>query len=111
MKASQSGRVVSWKDTEDACGCTSCGERLTGAAATQQEPPKQDDVSLCVYCGAINIFTGKGLELRAPTQEEKLTAEGDPDVMLARILIEQIQDRLPMRPKEGQNRARGSGRT
>lgn len=85
-----------WHDQEDATGCWDCGVVLTATAATDDEerPPDAGAVSLCVYCEAVGVFTGKGLESRKPTDEELAEILADPEVQSARKHAAVIRTRL-----------------
>lgn len=46
------------------------------------------DVSICLYCGAVALFTGNGIELRHPTDVELIEILNDPLVARARRTIQ-----------------------
>jgi hypothetical protein len=50
--------------------CLTCGEKINGAMEMQgtAAKPSPGDLSLCMYCGALAIFTSDGI--RKPTPEE-----------------------------------------
>jgi len=47
--------------------CCECGKRVD--AVSGPCVPAPGDMTLCAYCGCLNVFNGK-LELRAPTDDE-----------------------------------------
>lgn len=57
--------------------CRVCGHLLTGAMGVEtpdgprNASPKPGDVTLCLQCGELHVFTPK-LKLRLPTDGEKL---------------------------------------
>lgn len=80
--------------------CPACGDILTAAdAAGVRERPIEGDFSLCLSCGAVNIF-GDGLQLRAMTEPERQIAETMPLLTAARHRV--AQDIALYRPKGGQ---------
>ena len=56
--------------------CPSCSRQLTGATAIGQgdkpsdNRPKRGDATICIYCGALLVFT-RGLKLRHATEDER----------------------------------------
>lgn len=85
---------VAWQDEDRATACWDCGVVLTGASSEGETPPDVGSASLCVYCEALNIFTGNGLEIRKPTKEEVLEYECDPDLIAARVQVAALRDAL-----------------
>lgn len=69
--------------------CPACGRWNDHAAmVNQQQPvmPNAGDLSVCIGCAAINVFTGYGLEVRSPTTDElghALTLQSVADVVFA----------------------------
>jgi hypothetical protein len=63
--------------------CKSPNDCHDGARA--EDVPATGDVSLCFYCRRIGIFveTDNGLEIRRPTDEERLEIETRPGVRQA----------------------------
>jgi hypothetical protein len=83
-----------WHDENVTTACWDCGVVLTGASSEQDHPPDAGAASLCVYCEALNIFTGKNLEIRKPTEEEVAQYEADPDIIATRINVAKIRDEM-----------------
>lgn len=51
--------------------CAHCGHKLDGASArTANYVPKENDVTMCFYCGGVMRFTADG-SVRVLTAEEK----------------------------------------
>lgn len=69
--------------------CWNCKSRNDASAPVGDEVkrPSKGDVSVCFYCGVASIFTGKGLEVREPTDLEKIKLLMSPDVLQAQELI------------------------
>jgi hypothetical protein len=103
-----------WHDEEQISACWDCGIELTGADGVggTDHPPAPGDVSLCIYCEALSIFTGKGLEMRKPTEEESREAEADPDIIRARPVVARVRDAMirdgnpRVRPREADDAPR-----
>jgi hypothetical protein len=55
--------------------------------------PAEGDISICLYCGAVAIFTGHGPELREATNEDLLEALKDPEVVRFREIRGQVMGR------------------
>lgn len=49
--------------------CCECGAKLDGAAGEGDITPDPGDMSVCIYCGSLNVFSDN-LTLRKPTVEE-----------------------------------------
>ena len=61
--------------------CPECGYKMDSASAVsrkdnEQRPPKDGDVSVCLNCGALNLFDGGGL--RRPTMVEEFRIHTSP---------------------------------
>ena len=59
----------------EALKCWRCDTELDGHMNSrngQNDPPKEDDASICMYCGAWGFFSMSGgvLHLRPPTEDE-----------------------------------------
>jgi hypothetical protein len=52
--------------------------------------PTEGDVSLCFYCGAVNLFTGVGLNVRSATPAERDRLLRSPDVILAALQLREF---------------------
>ena len=61
--------------------CPHCGERMNGLAGPAGSPA-EGDVTLCVYCANISLFTEQ-LTLRKATPEEVGALLRNPDIMQA----------------------------
>jgi DNA-directed RNA polymerase subunit RPC12/RpoP len=59
--------------------CPHCGYRVDAASSPEDETwePTRGDASLCIRCGALNIFTAD-LRLRKPTRRERREIEALP---------------------------------
>jgi hypothetical protein len=82
--------------------CPLCGSTLdaTGpvdalAGYEMTEVPDAGGPSLCFRCEGIAIFTGVGMELRAPTEAELITFTLDPEVMAGRRLLRRFKATHP----------------
>ena len=67
--------------------CYQCGAKTDAATDPDQErAPKPEDISMCLYCGALGVYTlaDSGLlTIRRPTYEEFKEIAKDPDVRKA----------------------------
>lgn len=65
-----------------ASNCLRCKAALPCATSLTElgARPSAGDVSICLYCGNIAVFTGRGVELRTPTFDELAELASDPDV-------------------------------
>jgi hypothetical protein len=67
--------------------CLKCGSELDDFMPIKVGMlPKEGDVSVCLYCGSIAIYTGN-LDLREATEKEMAEAEKLRDLRLALIVI------------------------
>jgi hypothetical protein len=66
--------------------CWSCRLETDTSLATGELTPKAADVSLCMHCGAPNMFT-EDLRWRKPTPEEFVSLLSDPDVVRLGALV------------------------
>lgn len=67
--------------------CLRCGHKIDAATDVGHGAvPTEGDVSVCLHCGALAIFS-KDLTLREPTPEERLEASLHPDVIKAQLYI------------------------
>lgn len=65
--------------------CFDCRGELGGFTPTVPgDVPSAGAVSVCLYCGAAAIFTGKGLEIREPTEAERADIDANPDIIEVR---------------------------
>ncbi len=74
--------------------CPSCGAKLDAATQTLRgrERPKAGDVSICLYCAAVNQY-GDDLQLVAVTGDELTLVLADPDVKKAIAVVRQVMAR------------------
>lgn len=62
-----------WADVEPSADlCPQCGHVNDAATHLNAEPmtPAAGDVSICLYCSAVCVFTGEGYAVRLPTAAE-----------------------------------------
>jgi hypothetical protein len=67
--------------------CRDCGAVVDAATIVLEIgrlPPAAGDVSVCFYCACISVYTGDGLELLAPSEDELAKMVGD--VALQRVV-------------------------
>jgi hypothetical protein len=63
------------------CACLDCGKNLDAAMSIFCDArPTGDDITICMYCGHIMVFTN-GLVLRNPTREEQIKIAGDKQIL------------------------------
>lgn len=77
--------VVDMKDHALATRCPFCSRHNPIQSAVDSdyaEPPHEGDVGLCIGCGGIALFDVE-LQLRKPTDRERLELDVDPEVQLA----------------------------
>lgn len=76
--------------------CFRCGRHLDASTATTRRggPPHEGDVSICFYCAAPAIFTGRGVEIRRPTARELLEITNDPEIERVRRALFASKRRL-----------------
>lgn len=71
--------------------CPTCGAKndaLTDIELSGAQP-KENDVTVCLYCSNFQIFTGQGLATRAPTDDEREELLTD-DRMIKAVLATRI---------------------
>lgn len=75
--------------------CPECGKRLDAATGlTSDRPPKPGDISVCVGCHAVLEFDDY-LRLRlVPVEDDR---RSDPEVMSARIALQEAEERRRQR--------------
>jgi hypothetical protein len=73
--------------------CPHCGRPLDAHGDTPGErddkAPRPGDVSVCMKCGGVMIFT-EGLGLRIATPEEMRVIDRDPKIQSVRFFIQHI---------------------
>lgn len=62
--------------------CGACNDATTEVGGVRGKP-RDGDVSVCLECGGLSIFTGVGLMLRAATAGERAEIEADENVLMA----------------------------
>jgi hypothetical protein len=67
--------------------CLSCGAANDAATGINAYVPSAGDVSICLYCAALAVFTGEGLAIRAATPAELEEIQADAGVTRARFAI------------------------
>jgi hypothetical protein len=64
--------------------CLKCGEELDDFSSTTGGViPKAGDVSICLYCSNIAIYTGNLMDIRPATSEELAEISNDPKTLKA----------------------------
>lgn len=70
--------------------CLQCGRAFdthTCAGTLETETPGDGDVYICLYCGSMNIGTGKAeTPFRKPTLQERADIERDPEYKKAQAV-------------------------
>jgi hypothetical protein len=69
--------------------CWQCGAIIDGATTFASRMPKPGDVSVCVYCSALAVYTAHGL--RRMTKDERDEARSNPAV---RRVVRAVRRRL-----------------
>jgi hypothetical protein len=69
-----------------ASACPTCGRvnDATTRAAAGRPDPRRGDVSVCLYCAGVAIFTGHALDVRPLEPGETHAVLSDPNVRAAR---------------------------
>jgi hypothetical protein len=83
MSAVRPVGVGTWRSDEMSV-CPFCGYQADSAGTPdgdESRKPQAGDGSLCFGCGSLNVYTGQGLRLRAPTDEERAEMEANPVIM------------------------------
>lgn len=62
--------------------CRTCGSKVDDFTPVGDDDavPEAGNVSVCLYCGTLSIYTGEGLNLRMPTPEEMAEMAEDEDL-------------------------------
>jgi hypothetical protein len=68
--------------------CPMCAYEMDCATCVEnkEQLPKPNDVTLCIKCGEVLVFT-EGLALRLPTEKEYQEYGTDPRIIAAQIVI------------------------
>jgi hypothetical protein len=75
--------------------CWQCGSVPDGCAEFthgQYDDPDPGDVSICLDCGVVGVFTKGGI--RQPSDEERAAFDSDPDILLAEAYAAVVRDRV-----------------
>jgi hypothetical protein len=72
--------------------CAGCGEENDSASSGAPHTPKPGDLSICVSCGYLSVFT-KDLRHRPLTMPELARASADPRVQAIQMARRQITRR------------------
>lgn len=73
--------------------CLNCGYVFDMAAAIDKNvSPKPDDISICMRCGHLSVYT-KNMELRELTGEEMIKCAGDERIIAVQEVIKRIHPR------------------
>jgi hypothetical protein len=59
--------------------CPTCGRENDRASHPDNIVPKAGDISICWLCRGLGVFTGDGMALRKPTEEERMAILQDPE--------------------------------
>lgn len=82
------------------CPCPYCGAALDGATVAVAEKeimPEAGDWSVCLYCARLLVFTGVGVAVRKPTDEEAAEGMADEGVRRAISVVKKYGPRDPGR--------------
>jgi hypothetical protein len=77
------------KSFDDGYACLKCGEvldRVTSSGLLDREIPLPGDISICLYCSDIAIFTSSGL--RPPGEDEEFSNDQIQEVAIVLATIE-----------------------
>lgn len=69
--------------------CPHCERELDAASAMDGGPqrPEAGDLSVCLYCAGVSVFTGEGLIKRLPTKAELAEIDGDSRIAAAQRVV------------------------
>ena len=71
--------------------CPSCDMPLDAATGVSSDKgPRPDDVTVCLYCGAVMVFTAD-LSYREPTDKERAEFDCDPRIQKLRRAVNSIR--------------------
>lgn len=76
--------------------CLACGYLLDAASSFDEKNlrrPRKGDASICVSCGNLAIYAGKGGALRAPTEEELAALHDDEHVKKLTMAVRIVNKR------------------
>lgn len=75
--------------------CPWCGKAHDRATdpADESIKPKAGDVSICVHCSRVALYTGHGLRVRRPSSVELRAALNHPKVRRYRALLKMVKAR------------------
>lgn len=85
-------RPGTWR-APDGPPCRGCGYGPMDAASSLKghpAPPAADDLAVCPRCGTLALYTGRGLELRPPSEAEELQLAQLPEVRRLRAAVARL---------------------
>lgn len=94
----------------DMMACPTCGYLVDATSFVGEDgtddhvPPMDGNVSICLACASISIFTDGVTRLRLPTVEERGEIVREPAVQVAAQAIIELRDRRPGWPRGGHER-------
>lgn len=73
--------------------CNEVNDTSTMLPGSSKAVPRDDDVSLCFYCGGIAIYIDNASRLRAATPMEAMSIESDPRIPVFRAALTLVKRR------------------
>jgi hypothetical protein len=71
--------------------CLKCGKKLNDFTAMKRDTlPMSGDLSVCLYCNAVAVFTGNGLDLRPLTTDEAGEVADLSELKKAQLVVEAV---------------------
>lgn len=73
--------------------CWACGHNINGTSGMTgpiDAPPRAGDIGVCLYCRAVGVFTGDGVEQRPPTMPELDALERDDRIPVAMSIATRV---------------------
>lgn len=72
--------------------CWACGHLTDDATCVSdaKATPADGDIGVCLYCRAVQVFTGDGFEHRAPTLTELDRIDSDPRVPVGMTIASRL---------------------
>jgi hypothetical protein len=82
-------------DFEEKTPCPSCGYGFDVSSAIDGSgvAPTEGDVTICIQCAEIAVFTEEGRGLRVPTVTERAEALTNPEVIMAMFAVRMVRER------------------
>ena len=90
--------------------CPACGYAsdsatyLTPKHSDDPVPPADDDLSICLACASVNVFTFNGSALRLPTADERSEFARNAEIQRAVQILITTRDRSSSWPKGAHQR-------